>query len=91
METGKFLNDQGREEAKKAVLAEERRKVLKEMAKKDAANKHDQHKWDVIGALGGLLSADVLLIFMCLAGKIELLYGLVFLAGASAFFGYRMK
>jgi len=36
-----------------------------------------------------LVAADGLLIFMCLADKIELSYGLVFLAAASAILGGR--
>lgn len=36
-----------------------------------------------------LLAADSMLIFMCLADKIELGYGLVFLAAASAILGGR--
>lgn len=38
----------------------------------------------------GLAVADGLLIYMCMTGKIELVYGLVFLAAASAFFGGRL-
>lgn len=38
-----------------------------------------------------LVAADALLMFMCLAGKIELAYGLVFLAAASAFFGAKVS
>lgn len=38
----------------------------------------------------GLAAADGLLIYMCMTGKIELIYGLVFLAAASAFFGGRV-
>lgn len=38
----------------------------------------------------GLVAADGLLIYMCMTGKIELAYGLVFLAAASAFFGGRL-
>lgn len=38
-----------------------------------------------------LVAADALLMFMCLAGKIELAYGLVFLAAASAFFGAKVN
>lgn len=45
-----------------------------------------------IAAAGCSLAAtDGLLIYMCMAGKIELIYGLVFLAAASAFFGGRLK
>lgn len=42
-------------------------------------------------ALCGLVAADGLLIFMCTAHKIELIYGLVFLAAASAFFGGKVS
>lgn len=38
-----------------------------------------------------LVAADSLLIFMCLANKIELGYGLVFLAAASAILGGRVN
>jgi hypothetical protein len=41
--------------------------------------------------LCGLVAADGLLIFMCLADKIELSYGLVFLAAASAILGGRVN
>jgi hypothetical protein len=41
--------------------------------------------------LAALAAADGLLIYMCMAGKIELIYGLVFLAAASAFFGGRVN
>lgn len=45
----------------------------------------------VLGNVCGLMAADSILIFMCLADKIELGYGLVFLAAASAFFGARVN
>lgn len=38
-----------------------------------------------------LVAADALLMFMCLADKIELSYGLVFLAAASAVLGGRVS
>lgn len=47
--------------------------------------------WGRIKAAGGLILADALLMFMCMTGKIELAYGLVFLATASAFFGAKMN
>lgn len=37
-----------------------------------------------------LMAADALLIYMCMAGKIELAYGLVALAAASGFLGARV-
>lgn len=43
----------------------------------------------VLGSVCGLMAADSMLIFMCLADKIELGYGLVFLAAASAILGGR--
>lgn len=46
---------------------------------------------EILTAASGLVAADGLMIYMCMAGKIELLYGLVFLAAASAFFGGRVK
>lgn len=45
----------------------------------------------MMGRLCELAAADSLLIFMCLAGKIELSYGLVFLAAASAILGGRVS
>ena len=45
----------------------------------------------MMGALCGLAATDSLLIFMCLADKIELSYGLVFLAAASAILGGRVS
>lgn len=45
----------------------------------------------VASRLSVLVAADSLLMFMCLAEKIELAYGLVFLAAASAFFGARVS
>lgn len=45
---------------------------------------------DIAMAGCGLAAADSLLIYMCMTGKIELVYGLVFLAAASAFFGGRL-
>lgn len=45
----------------------------------------------VLTSASSLVAADGLLIFMCLQDKIELVYGLVFLAAASAFFGGRVK
>lgn len=45
----------------------------------------------IMGNLCGLVAADGLLIFMCLADKIELSYGLVALAAASAILGGRVN
>ena len=45
----------------------------------------------VASRLSTLVAADSLLMFMCMAEKIELAYGLVFLAAASAFFGARVS
>lgn len=42
-------------------------------------------------SVAALVAADGLLIFMCLADKIELGYGLVFLAAASAILGGRVN
>lgn len=41
--------------------------------------------------ISALVAADSLMIFMCMADKIELLYGLIFLAAASAFFGGKVR
>lgn len=45
----------------------------------------------ILSSMSCLVAADSLLIFMCLADKIELAYGLVFLAAASAFFGGKVN
>ena len=45
----------------------------------------------VLANLGSLVAADALLMFMCMADKIELVYGLAFLAAASAFLGARVN
>ncbi len=47
--------------------------------------------WAMYKDAGCLVAADALLIFMCLADKIELAYGLVFLAAASAFLGAKVS
>lgn len=45
----------------------------------------------VLARIGSLVAADALLMFMCLADKIELAYGLAFLAAASAFLGAKVN
>ncbi len=45
----------------------------------------------VLASLGSLVATDALLMFMCMADKIDLPYGLVALAAASAFLGGRVK
>lgn len=47
--------------------------------------------WATCKAAACLIAADALLMFMCLTGKIELAYGLAFLAVASAFFGAKVN
>lgn len=54
-----------------------------EAARKTGKQKHN------LPAMAALVAADGLLIFMCLADKIELGYGLVALAWASAYLGGR--
>lgn len=45
----------------------------------------------VLASLGSLVAVDTLAIFMCMADKIDLAYGLVFLAAASAFLGAKVN
>ena len=44
-----------------------------------------------LGNYATLVAADALMIYMCLTGKIELEYGLVALAAASAFLGGKVQ
>lgn len=66
-----------------------------ETAAKDAEYEAVPHrrvrKKSVLPNVAALVAADGLLIFMCLADKVELSYGLVFLAAASAILGGRVN
>lgn len=57
------------------------------------AKKPAKLRWvnKILGALASLVAVDGLLIFMCLADKIELSYGLVALAASSAFLGGKVN
>lgn len=57
----------------------------------EAVEPEKKADWCRLKASACLLGADALLMFMCLADKIELAYGLVFLAAASAFLGAKVN
>lgn len=72
--TGKFLNEEGREEMEQAALD----RILR-------------RRWKRIGALAALVLGDGLLLGMILGGKIDTLFGVLFVAALSALCGTKLK
>lgn len=60
-------------------------------ARDEAKDAELKRRWQKVWNVCGLVIGDGLLMFMILADKIDLAYGLVFLAAASAIFGYCLK
>lgn len=70
-------------------------KFLSDDGRKEAQAASEKAQFDLrltkVRAVAGLVLGDALLVYMIMGGKIDTLFGVLFLAAASAFFGRMTK